>query len=501
MATAIWVRDGRVLATGTDELSQRVSKKHRIDLKGRCVLPGLTDAHLHFEWFSLGLQRIDADRPTRDEVLELVATQVMTSPADSWIRGHGWNHNAWGNGELPTREQLDAVAPDHPVFLTAKSGHASWANSCAVQMAGVTASTPDPPDGAIVRDAAGTPTGIFLEGASDLIGSCLPQVTSLEVADAMRAGMRHAHALGITGVHDMDGIRSLRAWQHLRAESQLRLRVCKTIPLDHLDEAIGCGLTSGFGDDRLWIGGVKIFTDGALGPQTASMLQPYENDPDNVGMPLIDPEALSMAMGRAADAGLTSFVHAIGDRANRMTLDVIETLRQREHEQGARALRHRIEHVQIIDGADIGRLAELDVIASMQPIHATSDMEMVDRFWGPGRAPLAYAFRRIADAGATLAFGSDTPVETIAPLPGIHAAVTRRRADGSPGIDGWQPQERLTVDAAVGAYTLGAARAGGVEDRLGQLSAGFLADLIVLAEDPFGKTRWILGRSWSGRQW
>jgi len=484
-ATAVWIRNGRILETAGDELKECVPHERRTDAGGRCVLPGLTDAHLHFEWFSLGLQRIDADQPTLQHLLDLVSQQARTLAAGSWIRGHGWNHNAWGSGDLPTRQSLDSVAPDHPVFLTAKSGHASWSNSCALKLARVGGSTPDPSDGAVVRDGSGHPTGVLLEGASDLVASCLPPITVSDVATAMRAGMAKAHGLGITGVHDMDGVRALRAWQQLRRQGHLQMRVCKTIPLDHLDEAIGCGMSSGFGDDHLWIGGVKIFTDGALGPQTAWMLSPYENDTANIGMPLIEPEALEEAMTKAATGHLASFVHAIGDRANRMVLDVMAALRQREAAESSRPLRHRIEHVQLIDGQDIPRLADLDVIASMQPIHATSDKDIVDRFWGPARAPQAYAFRRIAETGATLAFGSDTPVETIAPLPGVHAAVTRRRADGSPGEEGWQPQEKLSVGQALRGYTTGAARAGGVETHLGQLSSGYLADLIVLNQDPY----------------
>jgi predicted amidohydrolase YtcJ len=486
-ATAVWIRDGRIRAVGDDRLLDEVSAARRIDLQGRCILPGLTDAHLHFEWFSLGLQRIDADQPTQQHVLDAIAHQAALTGSDEWIRGHGWNHNTWGDGRWPTRQQLDAAAPDHPVYLTAKSGHASWANSRALALAQVTTSTPDPTGGTIVRESCGAPSGVFLETASDLISSHLPPVSVTEVAAAMQQGMARAHALGITGVHDMDGVRALRAWQQLRSQGRLQLRVCKTIPVDHLDDAIGCGLTSGFGDDHLWIGGVKIFTDGALGPQTAWMLAPYEGDADNLGMPLIEVEDLRQVMTKAAEANLASFVHAIGDRANRVVLDVIEGLRQRQlgqQEIGRRVLRHRIEHVQVIDPSDIPRLASLDVIASMQPIHATSDREIVDRFWGPRRAPYAYAFHSIAAAGATLAFGSDTPVETIAPLSGLHAAVTRRRADGSPGDQGWQPQERLSVAAAIRGYTTGAARAAGVEDRLGRLAPGYHADLIVLDRDP-----------------
>ncbi len=476
--SAIWIRDGRVCAVGDDRLLEGVSAERRIDLQGRCVLPGLTDAHLHFEWFSLGLGRIDADQPTQQHVLDAVDGQANRTRTDEWIRGHGWNHNIWGDGQLPTRQQLDAVAPDHPVYLTAKSGHASWANTRALSLAQVTASTPDLP---------GVPTGVFLESASELVADHLPPITVSQVAQAMQHGMARAHQLGITGVHDMDGIRALRAWQQLRDQGRLRLRVCKTIPLDHLDDAIGCGLSSGFGDDDLWIGGVKIFTDGALGPQTAWMLAPYEDDQDNLGMPLIEVEELAQVMARAADARFASFVHAIGDRANRVVLDVIDTLRQQEQRRqgcGQRSLRHRIEHVQIIDPSDIPRLSSLDVIASMQPIHATSDREIVDRFWGRQRAPFAYAFHSISKSGATLAFGSDTPVETIAPLPGLHAAVTRRRTDGTPGAQGWQSQERVSVAAAIRGYTTGAARAAGAQDRLGCLAPGYHADLIVLDHDP-----------------
>lgn len=243
-------------------------------------------------------------------------------------------------------------------------------------------------------------------------------------------------------MHDLDGVRALRAWQILRERGEGGLRVCKTIPAGQLEHAIGAGLRSGFGDDELWIGGVKMFADGALGPRTAWMLAPYDGEPDNLGMPLLSTEALRDCVRRAAGAGLACFVRAIGDRANREVLDALAAA-------GGRGLRHRIEHAQVIDPADVPRFRELGVVASMQPLHATSDYQMVDRFWGASRAPGAYSFETLRRAGTVLAFGSDTPVEPMSPLAGIHAAVTRRRVDGDPGPAGWQPRERLSVAAAV----------------------------------------------------
>ena len=486
-AGALWIRDGRIAAAGSGDeiLAAAPASARRIPLEGACALPGLVDAHLHFEGFALGLTRIDADRPRLREVLEAVRERASTTPPGGWILGHGWNHNRWGSGEWPTRQLLDGAAPDHPVFLTAKSGHASWANTAALKAAGVTRRSADPPGGTVVRDGTGEPTGIFLEAASGLVADHLPEVTVEQVADAMAAALPVAWACGLTGVHDLDGIRALRAWQILRERGQTGLRVCKSIPSGRLDEAIAAGLRSGFGDDTLWIGGVKLFADGALGPRTAWMLAPYENEPDNLGMPLMQPEELRETVTRASRRGLACFVHAIGDRANREALDALALARADEKSDGRRPLRHRIEHVQVIDPEDLPRFAELQVVASVQPVHATSDYPMVDRFWGPKRAPWAYAFESLRRAGAVLAFGSDAPVEPMPPLAGIHAAVTRRRADGSPGAEGWQPQERLSAAEAVRGFTWGAAFAGGVEDRLGSLAPGKLADLVVLAGDPF----------------
>jgi hypothetical protein len=274
------------------------------------------------------------------------------------------------------------------------------------------------------------------------------------------------------------------ALQQLHARGVLKLRVTKSIPLDDLNHAVELGLRTGFGDDRLRIGSVKAFMDGALGPRTAAMFQPYLNEPENRGILNMDAEELLESGRRAVEVGLSMAVHAIGDRANHEVLDAYAQLRRFERDQGLPPLKHRIEHVQVLHPDDAARLAELGIIASMQPIHATSDMHMADRYWGD-RATLSYAWRTQLQAGARLVFGSDAPVESPNPFLGLYAAVTRQRADGSPAGEGWYPQQRLSMQEAIEAYTLGPAYTSGMETRLGKLSPGYLADLIVLNHDPF----------------
>jgi predicted amidohydrolase YtcJ len=490
-AQAIAIRDNTIVAVGDNSLMQRLTHNAQlIDLQGRCVIPGLIDAHLHAEWIALGLKNIDAEAPTLDELLQRVAERAAVTPKDDWLRGHGWNQNVWG-GEFPTRADLDRVAPEHPVYLTAKSGHAGWANSLALKLAGITASTPNPANGEIVRDTAagagGQPTGIFLEDAMNLIGKVIPQESAQVVADAMRDMLPLMQRVGLTGVHDFDGPRALQAWQILKENGELNLRVSKTIPVYVLEHAIALGLRSGFGDDWLRINSVKSFADGALGPQTALMIDPYDGSTTNRGMAVTDKEELIENVRKASAAGLSSTIHAIGDRANHDVLDVFAAVRAEEKlraEEPTRRLRHRIEHVQLLHPDDFTRLAQLNIIASMQPIHATSDMLIADKYWGQ-RSAGAYAWRTQLNAGAMLAFGSDAPVESFNPFRGIHAAVTRRRADGSPQPDGWYPEQRLSVEEAVRGFTLGAAYAAYEEQRKGSLTPGKLADLIVLDRDIF----------------
>lgn len=486
-ATAIAISDGRVLAVGNDDEIKSLAdgQTNAINLQGRCVTPGLVDAHVHFQHFALSLQNVDLDGArTREEALARVASFIAGHQGTGWLRGRGWAQDAWPDRAFPTAADLDAIVPDRPVLLSHKSGHAAWANSLALRMARIDERTPDPPGGQIQRDSAGQPTGIFFEDAIDLVASHVPRPTPVEVADAMRRAQTYCWSVGLTGVHDFDGRDCFLALQLLRERGELGLRVVKNVPVYRLEHALGVGLRSGFGDDWLRIGSVKIFADGALGSRTAAMIAPYEGEPDNFGIVVTDKEEMLEKAREAAGGGLSLTVHAIGDRANHDVLDVYEQLRREEGEHHGSRLRHRIEHVQVLHPGDLRRLAKLDVIASMQPIHATSDMVMADRYWGE-RARYSYAWRTLRDSGALVVFGSDAPVERIDPLPGIHAAVTRRRADGFPGRDGWYPEERLTLPEALHAFTTAAALTSGQEARQGSIAAGKLADLTIFDGDLF----------------
>jgi len=484
-ATALVIRNGQIEAVGDDaDLRAAFPHAERVDLQGQVVLPGLTDAHIHFEWYARGLQEVDAETASLSEALRRVGEKAKTTTAGEWITGHGWNQNNWG-GRFPCAGDLDLSTTTHPVFLRAKSGHAGWANDAAMQRAGVTAHTPHPAGGQIGHTPDGSLNGLFFEEAMNLISRHIPEKTPDAVAQAMLAAQEKAWQVGLTGLHDFDGRSAFMAFQMLKERGQLGLRVVKMIRVRYLPDALHLGLRSGFGDDWLRVGNVKVFLDGALGPRTASMLEPYEGEPDNSGLVVTDKEDLYEHAAQAARNGLAMTVHAIGDRANHDLLDVYQTIRYEESERGPERLRHRCEHVQILHPSDYQRLGQMNVIASMQPIHATSDMLMSDKYWGPRRSAGAYAWRTQLNAGAVLAFGSDAPVESPNPFLGLHAAVTRRRADGTPGPEGWYPEQRLTVEEALRGFTLGAAYAGYMEDRLGSLTPGKLADLIVIDRDIF----------------
>jgi predicted amidohydrolase YtcJ len=483
VASTLVIEAGRVVAAGGEELLAEYEHAEHADMGGRVILPGLTDAHIHLHELALRQQVVDCELDSRDEILRRVAERARKSPNGEWVRGHGWNQNSWG-GDWPSAGDLDAVMPQNPVYLTAKSLHAAWLNSAALKLAGIAASTPDPVNGRIQRDARGNPTGIVFEQAVKLVETIIPEQAPEALAETFQQLIPGLWSMGLTGVHDFDKWTCFKALQLLREREALRLRVMKSIPQESFPQAAGLGLHSGFGDDLLRIGSVKLFADGALGPHTGAMFDPYEDEPDNLGMLILDGEKL-FAFGRqAADSGFSLAVHAIGDRAVHEVLDGFARLREYERECGLPALRHRIEHVQTIHPQDAGRLDGLDIIASMQPIHAPSDMFMADRLLGK-RAAFSYAWRTLLVCGARLAFGSDAPVEDPNPFHGLHAAVTRCRADGTPGLDGWFPEQRLSFSSALEGFTSGPAYAAGMEDRLGRLSAGFLADLIVVETDPF----------------
>lgn len=483
LASALAIEGEKIVGIGGEELLERYPQAKREDMQGRVILPGLTDAHLHIQHYVLSLQKIDCEVPTKAQILERVAQAVRRARPGEWITGHGWNQNTWG-GAWPTAAELDAVAPLNPVYLTAKSLHAAWANSLALRYAKLEKFRHDPRAQHIQRDGRGRPTGILFEGAMALMEAAIPAPKAEQLAEMIRQALPSLWSLGLTGIHNFDRSLSFRALQILNKQGELRLRVLQSIPREDLQDVLRLGLRGGMGDDYLRIGPVKLFSDGALGPRTAAMLEPYVDAPENRGILLMNAEEIFEYGQQAAHAGLNLAVHAIGDRANREVLDAFEKLRLYEKERGLPTLRHRIEHVQLLHPDDVHRLAKLDIIASMQPIHATSDMEMAERGWGK-RAALSYAWKAQLQAGARLAFGSDAPVESPNPFWGLHAAVTRRRADGAPGPEGWYPEQRLTIQEALEAYILGPAYAAGWEDRLGRLKENYLADLIVLPGDPF----------------
>lgn len=481
---AIAITGDRIVAVAKrDELDTLVGPDTQvINAGGRSVLPGLVDSHLHLALYALQLDQIDCATPSLDECLARVQQRAASAPPDAWVRGHGWNQNDWdGYG---TADQLDSAAEGRPAYLTAKSLHAAWASRAALRQAGVDSTTPDPPGGHIQRDQDGHPTGILFECAMDLVAAAIPSTTPERLAHSLPPALDNLLRFGLTGVHDFDGPTCLRALQLLRQRGQLSLRVHKHLQRPQLDAARSLGLHTGFGDAWLRIGNLKVFADGALGPRTAWMLEAYAGEPTNLGLGQITGEEL-LALGKqAAAGGIALAVHAIGDRANREVLDAFAALRQFESQSGIVGLRHRMEHLQLLHPQDVPRPAQLGIIASMQPIHATSDMQMAERYWG-SRAQHAYAWNSLLDTGATLIFGSDAPVETPNPFLGLHAAVTRCRLDGAPAPTGWNPAQRISLHQAVRAYTIGPATAAGTEAYLGRLAPGYLADLIVLDRDPY----------------
>jgi predicted amidohydrolase YtcJ len=482
-ASGLVIEEGVITAVlSRQEADQDWVSGPSLDLEGRVLLPGLIDSHLHLRHYAESLQKIDCETRTRQECLARVAERAALAGTGEWILGHGWNHNLWPEG-YGTAAELDGIAPDRPVYLTGKSLHVSWANSRAFELAGIREDSPDPPHGSLGRDSDGRLTGILFEEAVSLIELVIPPASVAQTARALLQAQENLWKLGLTGVHDFDRELCLQALQSLEDEGQLKLRVLKSIPSAGLDRAIAEGFRTGMGSDRLWFGGVKDFVDGALGPQTAAMIEPYQGS-SNTGLLMLSEDEIFQLGVKAAQGGLCLAIHAIGDLANHTLLNALERLRQCEKEHHLSPLPHRIEHLQLIAPADAGRLADLGLIASMQPIHAISDMEMAQEYWGE-RSAFAYAPKIQIDHGALVIFGSDAPVESPNPWLGIHAAVTRQRPDGAPGPEGWYPENRLSLDQALQGFTANPAMAALRGDRQGKLEPGYWADLVLLDRDPF----------------
>jgi predicted amidohydrolase YtcJ len=484
-ASAVAMGYGRFLAVGSDDEILSLSRPgtRLIDLEGRRVLPGLTDAHFHYYDWALGLRRLPlADAGSLSDLLERLAHKASVTPFGHWIVGQGWNEMHWPSPRMPARSDLDAVAGKHPVILWRSDMHLAAVNSLALQEAAITGDTADPPNGIIDRDASGRATGILRELAINLVRDVIPPPSGDETVAAMRTGLGLLHHLGLTGVHDFrimggaGGPPAFRAYQRLHAAGELALRLWMQLPIEGLDDAIALGLRTGFGDDRLCVGHVKLFSDGAQGARTAWMLEPYR-DTGQVGLPLAPMEEIARAVRRASQAGLAVAAHAIGDRAVRELLTTFEQAQQDNGESASAPplAPHRIEHVQNIRPDDVVRLGRLGIVASVQPVHVVDDIPMLEQSVGQ-RGRFSYPFRDMLDAGITLALGSDCPVADPNPMWGIQAAVTR---------GGWYPAQRLTVSEAIWGFTMGPALATGRGAKLGSITPGKLADLVVLDRDIF----------------
>src|SRR5574341_680206 len=478
--TGIAVRGGRVMATGRYAEIERLSgpRTRRVALAGRLVVPGFMDSHTHFlaGGFELaGVQLRDARTPA--EFAKRIGDYARRSVGE-WVLGGTWDHELWG-GELPRRDWVDSLTSRTPVFVSRLDGHMALANTRALELAGVTRETPDPPGGTIVRYPDGQPTGILKDAAQALVERVIPPPTNAARDRALRAAVDHALARGVTFVADMGSWEGLATYRRARARGELGLRVYGVVPLASWQRLADFVANEGRGDHRLFWGGVKAFVDGSLGSTTAWFYQAYQDAPDTRGLVVTDTTELWRSIVSADSAGLHVIVHAIGDRANDWLLD---SFRDARSLNGARDRRFRIEHAQHLTPAAIRRFAELGVIASMQPYHTIDDGRWAQKRIGPERIKTTYAFRDLLDAGARLAFGSDWTVAPIDPLLGVYAAVTRRTIDGATP-DGWVPAQKITVEEALTAYTANNAYANFLDDVLGTLEPGKYADLVVLSED------------------
>ncbi len=489
---AVAVQKDRIIAVGNNADILELARAHTrlIDARGRLVLPGFTDAHIHL--FDLARRQGQlALYNTRSlaHALGRLRVYALRLPAGVWALGYGWNESQWPKRRFPTRLELDVVTGQRPAVIWRTDLHAAVANSEALRRAGIGPETPNPPSGVLDRDAAGQPTGVLREMAINLVRKAIPPMDEAAAAANLQEVAAGLHRLGIVGAHDQrmkdnaeEGPEALRLYQRLAARGELSLRISCNLEAAHLDTIIELGLQSGFGDEWVRFGHVKLFSDGSLGARTAWMLAPYENNPANTGMFLTPPAEMTRLIQKAHRHGVAVSIHAIGDRANRTVLDIFDEVLAAGSDAPP-LIPHRIEHVQTIQPQDQPRLAKLGVTASVQPIHCTDDIPNTDRLWGD-RGRNAYPFRNLLDTGVALAFGSDAPVASPNPWWGIQAAVTRQRSDGSPA-GGWHPEQRLSVKEAVRAYTLGPAAAIGQAHQQGRLAPGYLADLILLDRDIF----------------
>lgn len=475
---ALVVESGRVVSSSTADVARRqFPDAEIIDFESCTITPGLTDSHIHLVEWAVARTQVDLARANSME--EAAATVAAAAPVSGWIMGRGWNPHRWG-GDYPSCAVLDRVAGSVPVVLQSHDMHALWLNTRALERIGIANVQSDPEGGRILRDAAGHATGVLLENAAQLVVPHLPRYDVESILELIVDAQRELHSYGITGIHSFPGIHlkdpdPLPALQLLRERGALTLRILQHIALERLDDAIRLGLRSGFGDEWIRIGGVKMFLDGALGSRTAWMREPYEASSD-CGVQVMTGPDFRETVARAAAHGIASVVHAIGDAAVALAFDVLTDTAVR-----VASLPHRVEHVQCLP-PDFGSWLSQGVICSVQPSHLMSDWRAADAHWG-ARSAQTYAFRYMLEHGATLAFGSDAPVEPADARHGLYAAVARQDLAGEPA-DGWHAAQRLKGREALDAYTTGAALAAGLDPARANLAPGALADFVAWQQDP-----------------
>jgi len=478
---AVALAADRIGAVGTDaEVRGLLSKRTRvIDAHGRMVVPGFIDSHVHFLSGGMNLASVqlrDAHSPA--EFIARIKAFASSVPAGTWITGGDWDHQNWG-GELPQRSWIDSVTPNNPVWINRLDGHMALANTAAMRAAKVPMSGGDVPGGTITRDASGQPSGIFKDNAQELVDPAVPELSPAMLDRALDAAMTYVAQRGVTAVGHMGTWSDLAVFERANRSAELRTRIYAAVPLSTWARLRDTVAARGRGDAWLRIGGLKGFVDGSLGSHTAAMMQPFTDAPADSGLLVNTPEDLYAWTSAADKANLHVIVHAIGDRAINLQLNIFERV---ERENGPRDRRFRIEHAQHIAPPDIPRFAQLGVIPSMQPYHAIDDGRWAEKVIGPERAKTTYAFRSLRDAGARLAFGSDWFVAPATPLEGIYAAVTRRTLDDK-HPEGWVPEQKITVEDALRAYTTGGAYASFREHEIGSLGVGKLADIVIIDRD------------------
>lgn len=467
--------DGSAIKTSTAET--------RIDGSGATLLPGLIDAHGHVSGYGKALGRVDLVGVDSEQAASQRVAAASKTGSKDWILGRGWNQTLWPEPSFPSRKSLDTVTGGQPAALTRIDGHAMWVNSAALALAGIDGNTPDPLGGQIIRDKKGAATGVLIDNAMNLVKRVIPADTAQQITEYQRLALQKLASYGLTSVHDArSNAQSIRAYQALAKNQELAIRVYAM--LDVLDKNIDPYLARGpilSDDNMLDIHSVKISADGALGSRGAAMIDDYSDEAGHRGLLLLSDEELEHHIYRAMAAGYQVNTHAIGDLANQRVLDLYQRLMAKND---AMALRHRIEHAQILRPVDIARFPALNVIASVQPVHATSDKNMAEDRVGASRLEGAYAWKSLLDAGTRMAGGSDFPVEHPNPFHGLYAAITRQGQDGEPP-GGWLPGQKLSRAEALHLFTEGAAFAAHQETRIGRLAPGYYADFILINEDYF----------------